>query len=118
MQRTLLTTIALMLLLGGPAWGAGASARAKPSLKITKMSPLTLAGRHFRAHERVTVKVFSSSGTSLRRTRTTAAGSFGVAFDGVVVERCGDGFSVVAVGARGDRASIKEKPPEDCPPPL
>jgi hypothetical protein len=55
--------------------------------------------------------------TMSRLIRTTRDGSFTVRFDAVSVGRC-EGLAVQAVGARGDRASVKVLQSEDCAPGL
>jgi hypothetical protein len=87
---------------------AGGSAGAK--VRVVALSPLTVRGTGFKAHERVHVTV-SPGGT--RRVRARGDGSFRVAF-GRPADRC-TGLSVYAVGARGDRASLK-LPQLACPP--
>jgi hypothetical protein len=78
-------------------------------LRLVKREPLVVRGVHFRAHERVRV-VFRSD---VRRTITTSVGTFTVTF--LNDDRCTGGL-VRALGAAGDRASLRMPQPE-CPPP-
>ena len=90
--------------------------RLKPRLRLADASPLTLKGTHFRARERVRITV-SASETQTRVVRTARNGSFTAQFPDLVISRC-SGFAVLAVGASGDRASMKVLQQPDCPPPL
>ena len=79
-------------------------------VRVVTLSPLAVRGTGFKAHERVRVTA-SPGGT--RRVRARGDGSFRVAFS-MPADRCA-GLSVSAVGARGDRASLK-LPQMACPP--
>ena len=70
-----------------------------------------LSGARFAAHERVTLTVHARQ-PYLRRIVTSANGSFSVSFGVVPVARCG-GLVADAVGASGDRASLRI-PRQDC----
>jgi hypothetical protein len=87
---------------------AGGSTPAK--VHVAKLSPLTVRGTGFKSRERVRV-IARPGGT--RRVRARSDGSFRVAF-GLPADRC-NGLSVSAVGARGDRATLK-LPQLACPP--
>jgi hypothetical protein len=90
--------------------------RPKPHLRLLDATPLTLKGTHFRARERVRITVTTSE-TQTRTVRTARDGSFTTQFADVPLTRC-SGLAVQAVGARGDRASLKVLQQPDCAPPL
>ncbi len=83
------------------AGALGATLRAQVRLAAT--SPVRIAGLHFFPREAVAVTV----ARRVHRTTSHADGSFSVEFPDVSLGRCGGGFFVRAVGARGDVASIK-----------
>jgi hypothetical protein len=99
------------LLLARDAGGAG-----QPALKLGAMRPLTVAGKDFRAHERVRLVLHKSSGASHRRVTASSSGAFTKAFAGVTVDRC-SGFWVSATGAAGSRAKLTRRARPECPSP-
>jgi hypothetical protein len=98
-------------------WAAGASsARSdRPTLKLTRTNPLSLAGSRFVARERVRVTV-TVPGEQAAAKRVTASrrGSFTVTFHNVEYDRCNSLFGR-AVGSEGSRAALKLPAPQ-CPP--
>ena len=88
------------------ALAAASAAAAAPALRVTASRPLTIKGERFRAFERVTVTV---DHTLVKHIRAGAAGGFTVIFRGISVSRC-DGYSAVARGTRGSRASLNVHP--------
>jgi hypothetical protein len=103
-------TIALAV----PAALAGTSAG--PAIHPVKTSPVQARGVRFKPHERVRVRVESSTVTATRRIVVGTAGTFTVTFTGVAVDRC-LGYSLTAVGSFGDRATWSMKlPPPGCNP--
>ena len=74
-------------------------------LRLVHGQPLVLAGAHFAARERVTVTVHARQ-PYLRRVVSRADGSFSVSFGVVSAARCA-GLIADAVGATGDRASLR-----------
>jgi hypothetical protein len=85
-----------------------------PVLRLTHGRPLVLSGAHFASRERVTVTVHARQ-PYLRRVVSRADGSFSVSFGVVSVARCG-ALMADAVGASGDRASMRI-PRQACDPP-
>jgi hypothetical protein len=79
--------------------------RPAPVLRLVHGQPLVLAGAHFAARERVTITVHARQ-PYLRRVVTRADGSFTASFGTVARVRCG-GLMADAVGASGDRASLR-----------
>lgn len=83
---------------------------ALPRLRVTSMSPVSVAGSRFVHGERVRIRY----GTSLRVVRASRAGSF-VAKFAVSADPCNGPVLITAVGTRGDSATIK-LPARACPP--
>lgn len=113
----------LALIAIGSAFAAGCGAatctRATPSIRITDLTPQARArGAHFAARERVTVTLRAGDAIRIRRVRAGAGGGFVVSFGALDPnDRCGTTPKVVAVGARGSRATAT-RPRAECPPPL
>src|SRR4051794_6452032 len=81
---------------------------ATPPLALVHREPLVVRGTHFKAHERVAVRV-----NAVRVVvRTSALGRF---FTTLGVDRC-TGGRVVATGAAGEHAVLR-LPPVECAPP-
>jgi hypothetical protein len=96
--------------------GLSSPARPKAHLRLLDRAPLTVTGAHFRAGEHVRIVVVATVPAS-RSVRASRDGSFTARFDSVSVGRCGE-LAVQAVGARGDRASLKVLQQQDCAPGL
>jgi hypothetical protein len=77
-------------------------------------SPIAIRGAGFKAHERVRVSVFAGERATKRLT-AGIRGGFVVRFTGLDPNACA-GFSAVAVGSEGSRASFK-RAPGTCPAP-
>ena len=94
--------LAAGLLVGLIAMPAGAGARAKPSIIVTRVVPLTVRGTGFVARERVivTARVYDSYRKSVTATRR---GGFLLAYR-IGVSKCVT-IHVVARGNRGSRAT-------------
>jgi hypothetical protein len=107
---------AIVIALVWVSTGLSSPPRPKPHLRVVDAHPLTLKGAHFPAHERVRLTATATE-TETRTVRTKRDGSFTVQFDSVSVGRC-SALAVQAVGARGDRASVKVLQSEDCAPGL
>jgi hypothetical protein len=108
---------AVAALVAALAWsGAASGGTSKPALRLLDRQPVTLRGWGFKERERVRVTVVANR-TFVRTVRTTAAGTFRVTFDGAFLssDRCGNGWTITARGARGDAATLKLPQPE-CPP--
>lgn len=97
------------------ASSAIASSSSRPILRVMRMQPPTVSGAAFRPKERVKVTFDVGAQRFVRFVRTTRVGAFTASAPAGELDRCGDLFLVVAVGARGDRATIKLQLP-DCPP--
>lgn len=100
--------VILVLVATLVAFSAGASPEAdakakRPSLKVTVVQPFTLAGRGFKARERIRI----SADASRKSLRATATGGFVARL--VAVDPC-NAFAIVAVGNRGSRASLAYHP--------
>ena len=67
--------------------------RSHPTLRMIRQNPVTIAGRGFKPHGRVTVRLLGGQAQS-RRPLANGAGAFTVQFP-VVVDRC-SGFTVTA----------------------
>jgi hypothetical protein len=94
------------------AASAGAGTQAVPRLELVGSTPVVVRGAHFHPGERVRVTATTSS-RHVASTRTTAAGSFRVAFSELYVGRCAT-LRVVAVGSLGDTAHLKALPLPAC----
>ena len=90
-----------LLIVASPA----TAVRSAPALTIAHSRPLTLAGAHFAAHERVTVTLHTPS-VYAKRVVARTDGSFTVAFGTVGSKQCA-GLRADAVGATGDRATLR-----------
>ena len=101
--RTLaaLAALAAAAALASPA----AAVRPAPALRLAHGQPLVLAGTHFTGRERVTVTVHARR-PYFRRVVAHADGSFSVSFGTVATASCA-GLFADAVGAAGDRASLR-----------
>ena len=110
MRRLALVAGAALLVTGL----ADAATATGPSLRLTSTKPFVVKGSRFRAPERVLVTVTIKRQQYSRRVRTTT-GQFAVRFDSVQYDRC-NGFTVRAVGARGDGATLKRPPLPQCLP--
>jgi hypothetical protein len=112
--------VAVLVLAGATALSANAAVSMRPSLRVVKIDPaVRVAGTHFRARERVHVKLTTTDSARLSRwVQASGRGAF-TARIGPLPEgfdRCSDGFTVLARGRSGDRATVKRIPP-GCPPP-
>jgi hypothetical protein len=107
-----------LVAIGGAALvlaGLG-NAATGPSLRLASTNPFVVKGAHFRAPENVVVTLTVNRQQSTRRVRTTT-GSFTVNFGTVKLGRC-SGFTVRAIGSRGDGATFKRPPLPACLPEL
>jgi hypothetical protein len=91
-------TIALALAGAASAW---TQATAKPVLRVA--GP-TLFGSHFKPRERVKV-TFSATRKHIVYVKTTAAGFFSTPLG--PYDSCRVGYTITAVGALGDRATMR-----------
>ena len=96
---------ALLVLAAGAAAGSDAG-RSAPHLKLVATAPPVVRGSAFRAHERVRLVLRRRVGApAISQAGADSAGSFVATFTGVRVNRCG-GFSIVATGSEGSRATL------------
>jgi hypothetical protein len=96
----LIALLVTVVALGPDAIHATPSAETKrPTLTIMTMNPLRVAGRGFKASERVTVSV----GPRRRAATAGPRGGFTVQFGRA---RCTSG-TIVAIGSKGSRAAVK-----------
>jgi len=110
MRRTLLIgagVVAIALVLGFAAFTR--STHSKPSLRISRATPLTVQGRHFRPSELVRL----SSGSRFARAKANGSGTFVITIPGA--DRCNT-VRVVARGSAGSYAIVKLLPAPMCAP--
>jgi len=107
----LLAAAAATVALASPAFAV----RPAPTLRLVHGRPLVLAGAHFAGRERVTVIVHVRQ-PYLRKALTRADGSFTVSFGVVSAAHC-SGLIAEAVGAAGDRATLRLPRPACISPP-
>ena len=116
MKRTVVALLIVALTAGGTAIAVGGSNRSQPHLRLSSATPLKARGSGFYAREHVRATARASGQARLRRVTTDARGTFSVSFGALSGDPCA-GFTIVAVGARGDRADLKV-PMRECPPKL
>jgi hypothetical protein len=85
--------LAVAAIVGIASATTGQASRSHPTLRMTRLNPLTVAGRGFEPHRRVIVRLLGDQ-TQSRRPVANRAGAFTVQFP-VVVDRC-SGFTVTA----------------------
>ena len=85
------------------------TARPQPALRITRATPLTVQGRHFRASEPVRLTI----GSRLARAKANGSGFFAITIPGA--DRCNT-TRVVARGTAGSYAIVKLLPAPMCLP--
>jgi hypothetical protein len=108
--------VALALVFVGAGSGAAPTSSAgRPALRLVRPAPLELRATGFRSGELVRLRVLAPKPAS-RRASANAAGAFSASFPAVSIDRCSV-LAIVAVGARGSRASLK-RPAVYCPPRL
>ena len=110
-MRVAVAAALAVVLVGSSA----ASVRPKPTVRFTGLIPVTVRGSHFIPYERVRVNLSAGEDERTRVTRTGALGRFVVGFGTLAPEdRCSGNIALLAVGARGDRASFR-LPTLNCP---
>lgn len=96
---------------------AAAPVKPKPRLVMATAQPAVVHGSHFAGGERVRVSFSTGGDASTRAVRATAAGTLiAAAPAGFTYSPCGAPLLVTALGARGDRATLKV-PQRECPSP-
>ena len=93
---------------------AAAAGTSPPTIRITHVRPLIVAGTHFRPGETVTVTAVGSQ-HAVRRV-VARGGAFSVNIGGLHPSRC-VGLRIVAVGSLGSKAVIRTALPECLPVP-
>jgi len=106
--------VAVVALAATVATLASARATTRPTLRLVDASPVAFRGTGFKAHERVRVSVYAGT-PATRRTSAGLRGRSTVRFAGLDRNACA-GFSAVADGNEGSRASFK-RAPGMCPAP-
>ena len=89
--------------------------RANATLRMTRMNPVTIAGRGFKAHRRVHVRLMVGH-TISRRPLANRSGAFTVQFP-TVVDRC-SGFTVTASQQNRPTVVLQVPPKPACAPAL
>jgi hypothetical protein len=115
--RAVLVSVSVLVALTGLGLARDATGTAvhHPRLALTDAEPLTVSGKHFRAHERVSLVLHQPAGATRRRARAGRHGAFRKVFAGVTVDRC-SGFWVSAKGSAGSRAMLVRRALPQCPP--
>ena len=115
--RFALVSVSVLLALAtlGLARDATGTTAHHPRLALAGAQPLTVSGRHFRAHERVSLVLHQASGVTRRRARAGRDGGFRKVFTGVTTDRC-SGFQLTAKGSAGSRATLLHRALPQCPP--
>ncbi len=115
--RTRLSALFALLVLVALTAGATGSSQAaapQPKLRVFDGTPVRVTGVGFHARERVKV-TFSADGVWRKALRATRAGRFTALFPDATLDRC-VGYSVLARGATGARATLKVMPLACAPP--
>jgi hypothetical protein len=106
-----------LVIVGGAALllaGTG-SAATGPSLRLASTKPFVVKGAHFKSGERVVVTL-TVKHRRWQRTARAVAGSFSVGFGAVSAgDRCSS-YVVLALGSRGDGATLRHHPLPACAP--
>jgi len=101
MKLLLAGVVALLLLPSASA------TTARPALSLLQWSPARVHGTHFKAGEKVGVRLVSGKTTVKRTVVVSRAGEFTAVFGGVKpLQACGVVVKLVAVGAAGDRSTL------------
>jgi hypothetical protein len=113
LKRMRTTAVLIVLAVAGCLAAAASGGRVAPQLRVVSRTPVTVAGSHFAARERVTVRIGADK-AHVRVVRADAKGSFTVRF-AVTSDICNDTLIVIATGATGDSARFKGNA-RACPP--
>jgi hypothetical protein len=116
MKRTVVALLIVALTAVGAAIALGNSTRSQPRLRLVSAAPFKVRGAGFYGRERIRATAQTNGQVRLRRVTTDARGAFTVSFGALALDPCA-GFTIVAVGARGDRAALKV-PMRECAPKL
>lgn len=101
--------VVIAIVVGFTVLGRSGTAAAHPTLRVTRSSPMTIRGDHFRSSERVDL----TAGRRTVRARASGAGTFVVTIRGVT--RC-DVARVLARGSAGSYVVVKMLPSPECLP--
>jgi hypothetical protein len=110
----LIVSAAVALLAVSTGLAATERASARPTVRVTQLSPVVVAGERFRPAERIVVRVTTTK-THVRTMRTTRRGTFVARFQNASAHRCDGGVSVVVTTASGLLAKA-QTPQAQCPP--
>ena len=113
LKRMRTGAVLIVLALAGCLTAAAAAQRPQPQLRVVSRAPVTIAGSHFAARERVLVRLGADKART-RAVRADSSGSFTVRF-AVSSDVCTDTLIVLATGATGDSVRFKGNA-RACPP--
>jgi hypothetical protein len=113
MRLSALFALLVIAVLGAGATGSSQAAP-KPQLRVFDGTPVRVTGVGFHARERVKL-TFTADGIWHKALRATRAGRFTALFPDATLDRC-VGYSVLARGATGARATLKVMPVACAPP--
>ena len=105
---------ALLAILVGAVATAATAAAAKATVRIVKLSPLTIRGAGFKPAERVTLTLSAGAAGTAKGT-ASAAGTLTVVFPRAKVTAC-TAYTLRAVGAAGTRVTFKRTVTASCKP--
>ncbi len=105
---------ALLCILVGALATAAPAAAAKATLRVVKLSPLTVRGAGFKPAERVTVTLSAGAAGTAKGT-ATAAGVLTVSLPKAKVTACTP-YTLRAVGTAGTRVTFKRTVAASCKP--
>ncbi len=105
---------ALFAMLVGAVAAAAPAAAAKATLRVVKLSPLTIRGTGFKPGERVKVTLSAGAAGTVRGT-ATAAGTLTVSLRKAKVTAC-TAYTLRAVGAAGTKVTFKRTVTASCKP--
>ncbi len=105
--------LAVAAIVGIASANTDHATRSTPSLRMVRLNPATVAGRGFKAHRRVHVRLMAG-GTLLRRPLANGAGQFTVKFP-TVIDRC-SGFTVRASEPNHAAVVLHAPPKPECAP--
>lgn len=103
--------LGLTAMLGALALAAPAAPATRPAVQLRSLQPFSVRGVHFKALERVTVRL---NGRWVKRVKADRGGRFVATFEAVRIGRC-DGYRVTAVGSKGTMVVLHPPPPMCAP---
>ena len=104
--------IGVTVVLALSALPADSGTKRHASLRVTRTTPLTVAGSSFKSRERVRVTATVAGSASTRAVRASRRGALSATFS-TAADRCSS-VRIVAVGNAGSRAIIKRLPGPAC----